>query len=136
MLIVEVICAVNVDAVGAHGSGQDVRGPCPTYAVITGEEEHPKKPVTKQMPLAVMGVVGGEDRGVCNDRAHPKTTYDGIVFIKVKVFVQKLLECKVKFFHNARKNAPCSAFKLFGCEIHFQHFFSLFNFTTANFESA
>ena len=100
MLIVEVIGAVNVHAVGAHGTGQDVRGPCPTYTVITGEEEHPKKSVTKQVPLAVVGVVGSEDGGVCDDGAHPKTTYDGVVLVKVKVFVQKLLERKVKFFHN------------------------------------
>ena len=100
MLIVEVIGAVNINTVGAHGTGQDVRGPCPVYAVIAGEEEHPKKSVTKQMPLAVMGVVGSEDGGVCDDRAHTKATYDGVVLIKVKVFVQKLLECKVKLFHN------------------------------------
>ena len=110
MLIVEVIGAVNIDAVGAHGTGQDVRSPCPTYAVITGEKEHPKKSVTKEVPLAVVGVVGSEDGGVCDDGAYAKATYDGVVLIKVKVFVQKLLECKVKFFHNARKNAPCSAF--------------------------
>ena len=61
MLIVEVIGAVNVHAVGAHGSGQDVRGLCPVYAVVTGEEEYPKKSVTKQMPLAVVGILGSED---------------------------------------------------------------------------